>query len=567
MPQGWKIDATADLITFSEQPTVGTNNITVKEYAAGGAGSGATDVWALGAFSDAFGYPAEVEYFADRLFFAATRTQPQTIWASRIGDYRNFSRSVPIADDDSFSFTINARRLNAIRDLCALDNLLPLTLGTEWRMTAGADEVVTPSTVGFKPQSWFGASKLPALIIGASAVFVQEKGQLIRDLSYSFAAGESGGYEPTDLTKYCRHLVLNRLLVDATYAQAPFSIAHYVRDDGLMLAMTYDREEAVIAFAPQETAGWYESVCCVPEGKEHAVYVAVRRIVNGQEVRYTERFASRLPEDPLDEFHVDCGLTYDGRNTTATTLTLSGGTAWDSTEILTCTASAALFVGASDEDDHLYLHADAIEADADGIPRTVRRTVRVEIVDYSSATVVSVRPLGEVPAELQGVATATWTFARRTISGLDHLEGWEVAVVADAAVEPRKVVTDGEITLDRPGGVVHVGIPYKAVGLTLPLNMPGAESVRPRVKLISKAYLQVENTPGLKAGVSLDNLYEAKVREEEDYDEVTQRVTGLLEIGLDARWDRNGQFYFVADEPVPAKVLALIPDIEVGGSP
>lgn len=563
MPQGWVIDATADTITFFEQPFTGTNNITVKEYAPGGTGLGATDVWAFGAFGSAFGYPAEVEYFSDRLFLAGTTAQPQTVWASRIGDYRNFARSVPLLDDDAFSFTINARTLQAIRDLVALDHLLPMTTGGEWRMTAGSDEVVTPSTVGFRPQSWYGTARIPALIIGTSAVFV-DQGYLIRDLSYNFATGESGGYEPVELTKFAKHLVYGQVLTGAAYAQSPFSMAFYIRGDGVMLAMTYDRSEGVIAFAPQVTAGQFESVCCIPEGSETAIYVAVKRYVQGQEVRYIERFASRLPADTLDEFHVDCGLTYDGRNTGTTTLTLSGGSTWDSDDLLTCTASSALFTGASDEGDHLALSVRVLGADDEGFPTWDALTVRVEIIAYTSATEVQVRPIGTVPEELRGAATAVWTLARDTIGGLDHLEGWEVAVVADGCVEERKTVSGGQITLDRPGGVVHVGIPYRAVGRTLCLNAPGAESIRPRVKLISKAFLQVEETPGLKAGITLTDLYEAKVREAEDYDEATRRVTGLLEIGLDARWEDNGQFYFVADEPLPAKVLALIPDVDIG---
>lgn len=567
MPQGWTIDATADTITFLEAPPVGVNNVVVKEYATGGGGTGASDVWALGAFSPAYGWPSEVEYFADRLFFAASLLQPQTIWASRIGDYRNFSRSVPLADDDAISFTINARRLNSIRDLCALDNLLPLTVGGEFRMTTGSDDVVTPATVGFKPQSYFGASDLPAQIIGKSAIFVQEYGQLVRDISYNFTSGEAGGYEGGDLTQMARHLVNGFRLVDVDNCQAPYKLVWYVRSDGVLLGLTYDRDQQVVGWHRHDTRGFIESVCCVPEGDEVATYVVVRRIIDGQTVRYHERLRSRQFQNIEDAFFLDSGLTYDGRNTTATTLTLTGGTLWDDTETLTCTASASLFVPVTDIGDMLYLHFDVTDFDDDNQMVTTRESVRATITGYTSATVVSVKPVGLVPVSLRGAATVTWTFARDTIENLGHLEGQTVGILADGNVQARRVVTDAKVTLDSPGGVVHVGLPYRSEGESLDVNIPNAETVRDKAKLIRKVVLQVKDTRGLKAGPNLANLYEAKQREFEAYDEATNTITGAVEIPTEGNWDRNGRFVFVQDDPLPATILALIPDVLIGGTP
>jgi hypothetical protein len=560
MPQGWSVNATTDIITFLEAPASGTNNVVVKEY---GSSTGATDVWALGAFSPAYGWPAEGEYFGDRMVLAASLLQPQTLWMSRIGDYGNFSRSVPLADDDALSFTINARRLNAIRDLCALDNLVPLTLGGEWKMAAEGD-VVSPTTVGFDPESYWGSSKLPAQVIGKSALFVEETSQHVRELAYSFTSGESGGYEGGDLAQRASHLFDGFRLVDVSTALAPYKVVWYARDDGVLLGMTYDREQQVVAWHTHDTRGYVESVCCIPEGNEVATYLVVRRVIGGQTVRYHERLASRRFDAIEDAFFVDSGLTYDGRNTTATTLTLSGGTLWDDTETLTATASAALFLGAGDVGDMLYLHKDT-ETFEDNRPVTTRESVRVTITAYTSPTAVQVRPVGLVPAALRASATATWTLARDTISGLEHLEGETVAVLADGNVQEQKVVTAGAITLDYPGGVVHVGLPYRAVGESLDVNVASAETVRGTGKLISKVYMQVRNTRGLQAGPSLARLDSIKEREFEDYDQATQTITGLVEVQTEGNWDRNGRFFFVQPDPLPAEVLALIPDVTIGG--
>jgi len=197
MAQGWSIDPTADKIKFIEAPPAPSGspppatNINVKELPSGGFGG--TDVWALGAWCPAFGYPSVVEFFADRLFFANTPTDPQLTHASNTGDYYNFGRSSPIVDSDAFSFAINARQVNAVKELVPLDSLVLLTTGGEWKTSGGQDDVLTPTTIAFKPQSYNGAANMPALVIGNSGLYVQNRGYIVRDISYQF---DVDGIEP-----------------------------------------------------------------------------------------------------------------------------------------------------------------------------------------------------------------------------------------------------------------------------------------------------------------------------------------------------------------------------------
>lgn len=563
MPQSWQISDTDEEIIFGEAPPVGVDNIVVTELPDGG--GGATDVWAFGAFSDAFGWPSEVEYFADRLFFACTDLEPQAVWASCIGDYFRFTRSVPLQDDDPVTFRINARSLNQIRDLVPLDHLLPMTSAGQYKLTTGADDVVTPSTVGFKPQGSFGASHLPALVVGGSAIYVQEVGQLVREIAYNFAAGEAGGYEAGDLTKFARHLVRGHTLVDRCYAAAPLGVVLYVRDDGKLLALTRDRAEEVCGWTPLDTRGAFETVCSVPEDGQHVVYAGVRRTIGGETKRYIETFDNRQFERIEEAFFVDSGLTYDGRNTSETTLTLTGGDTWDVGEVLTLTASADLFDGDGDIGDQIVFEHTTEQYDAYDELVTVTESVRLQIVSAISATEVEVQPLGVVPEDLRDTAVADWIFARNVIAGLDHLEGEEVAILSDGSEQARQVVIGGQITLVQPGGLVHVGLPYRAEGESLDLNFPSAETIRDRAKAISKVGLQVERTRGLKAGPNRDLLNEVKQREFEVYGEPTRMVTDTIEIDTESAWDKNGRFVFVQDGPLPASLLALIPVVHVGG--
>lgn len=113
--------------------------------------------------------------------------------------------------------------------------------------------------------------------------------------------------------------------------------------------MTYLRDQQVFAWAPQSSTGKYESTCSISEGNEDAVYFVVNRTVNGQTVRYIERLSSRLFTSDEDAFFVDSGLSYDGRNTSDRTMTITGGSGeWDYRAEYTISVSGGAYFTSSD---------------------------------------------------------------------------------------------------------------------------------------------------------------------------------------------------------------------------
>lgn len=542
MAQGWLIDQANEKITFFEPPPVGTSNIVVNEYAKGAVGG--TDVWAMGAWSSRFGYPSEVEFFADRLWFAGTLAEPQRIDASNIGDYTNFGRSSPIVDSDAVSFTINARQVNAVRDLVPLDNLLVLTTGGEWKVTGGQNEVVTPSTIGVKPQSYHGTGEVSAKVIGESAIFVQEQGQRIRDLGYQF---EKDGFRGNEISVWADHLFVGHRVLGIDQSRAPYPVLWFPRDDGQLNGCTYMPEQEIIGWHPHETDGRILDVCVLPGTTEDEVYVLVEREVNGATVQYIEQMAEFLVEDQRDLVFVDSALTYDGRNTTATTLTLSifNNPSWNEDSLLTVKASGNIFAPGD--------VGDGLELEADGT------RIRLIIDSYVGVDEVLAYPTDQVPEAFRDTPLATWTFQRDAIGGLSHLEGKEVAILADGMVHPLRTVTGGAVSLDRPYGVVTVGLPYRGHIETLELNIPGGEPVRAQKKLLYKVGIQVLDTRGVKAGPDLDHLDEFPMRQFEPYDDPIARHTGTLELNVSAGWgEEAGHVHIVSDDPLPMEVLGIV---------
>ncbi len=540
--QGWTINATLDTITFNVAPIA--FGFAVEELSA----NRTTDTYAFGAWSKINGYPSEVEFFSDRLIFANTPAQPQTLWMSNVADYTNFGKSQPIVDSDAITTTLNARQLNEIRELVPLDSLLLLTSANAWRTITGDDNPLTPSTVGFKPQSGKGASNMPALVIDDnSAVYVQDRGFAVRDIGYKF---DTDGYTGSDLSVFSKHLIENKALIDWTYQCLPYSVIWIVRNDGMLLALTYMREQEIVAWTPMEMAGGtVESIACIPEGDEDVVYMVVNRTVNNVAgFRFVERMTNRLFTDVRECKFVDSCLTYDGRNTGSTTMDF-GGLLVTVGDLFTLTASASTFQPGDVGD---VIVAGYNEG----------RNIRARISVYTSPTVVSAileTPFGDFISP-----TTDWAFARDTISGLNHLDGESVMVLSDGFVHGPHTVTVGAITLTEPGALVHVGLAYTADLETLEPQPPGARNIRLDGKNIKRYGLLVENTRSIWYGPSFDKLDEKESRQYEQYIKPPDLENELEEVWATGSWAADGRMCVQQRDPLPAAFVGLLADFAVG---
>jgi hypothetical protein len=497
-------------------------------------------IWAFGAWSEDQGYPALVTYYQDRLVLANSPGQPQTEWASKVGEgnYHDFGKSSPLVSDDGITQTLNARQINAILELVPLDQLVALTASSSWA-SPKRGETWTPQTIGFDPQSYFGAADIRSVIIGEEAIFAERGAKRLRLLSYAYDVDKFKGGE---LTILARHLFKANTIVDMDYAADPHGVLWVVRSDGALCSLTYLKEQEVVGWARHDTAGGtFERVCVIPEAGRDAVYFIVRRAGG----RYLERLANREFSDLLDANFVDSGLTYDGRNLTATTITISGS--YVGGEACTLTASAAIFA-ANDV-------GDAILFDQ----------CRVTITGYTSPTVVTGLLESPVPAGLQAIGTTAWTFARDTFTGLAHLNGESVAIFADGSALAEQTVVNATITLDSPAGVVRIGKPITAEIETLEVTVFGGDPIRDRAKCIPKVAIVVEDTVGGKVGPDAANLEPIVMRELEMYTDPIEMKSEVFTAHPATTWNKSGRVLIRQDQPLPMSLLAAFPQVELGG--
>ena len=305
-----------------------TLNATMEVIEDMGSSTASTD-FALGSFSDTTGHPTCVTFFEQRLVFAGTTDQPQTIFFSKSGDYENMNenRGGTIADDDAIIYTIASNQVNAVRFMTATRTLIIGTAGGEFTVSGGAtDAAITPTNILIKKQSNHGAANVDAIAAGNSTLFLQRAKRKVRELAYNF---DVDGYLAPDMTILAEHITEGGI-TQMAFQQEPNQIVWMVRGDGQLIGFTYQRDQQVTAWHRHIFGGSFnsgdavcESVSVIPtDENEYQVYVIVKRTINSVTRRYVE-YLNDFDFDETDNTtfnFLDSQLSYSG----SATSTISG---------------------------------------------------------------------------------------------------------------------------------------------------------------------------------------------------------------------------------------------------
>ena len=449
-----------------------TTVVTIEILTDMGSSSSSTD-WSLGAFSNTTGHATCVTFFEQRLVFAGTKSQPQTLFFSKSGDYENMDDAYhdTIADDDAIVYTIASNQVNAIRFMTATRTLIVGTAGGEFAVSGGGTDVaITPTNILIKKQSNHGAANLDAIAVGNVTLFLQRAKRKIRELAYNF---DVDGYLAPDMTILAEHISESGI-TQMAYQQEPNQIIWCVRTDGQLIALTYQREQQVVAWHRHIFGGSFstgnavcESVAALPtDDNEYQIWVIIKRTINGA----TKRYVEYLHTFDFDE---------------------------------------------TDNTDFNFLDSQ---------------------LSYSGSPVTS-------------------------ISGLSHLEGQTVAILADGATHPRKTVTSGSISLDRSASKVKVGLPYTSLLQTMRLDAGSQDGTsQGKTKRIFDITLRIYESIGIEVGPDLNNMERIPFRSSATLmDQAIPVFTGDKEIEFRGNYETDGYVYVRQDQPLPLTILSLYP--------
>lgn len=499
--------------------------------------------------------PGAVAYFQQRLVYAASDAFPMTFWMSQPGSYNNFNISNPIQDDDAITGTLVSLQVNAIKSMIAMPGgLIMLTAKGAWQVSGGgggiaANTPITPADATAIPQAYNGANDVPPIVTNQDILYVQAKGSAVRDLSYNIYANI---YTGQDISVMSNHLFFGYTIKEWTYAEEPYKTVWAIRSDGTALCLTYMKEQELAGWSRHDTQGQFESVASVVESSEDATYFVVKRLINGAWTQYIERLAERVfVYGAEDAWSVDAGI-----------------------QSALPTPNATLYPSQASGSAVIYTTDAAVFANTDvgKIIRAGGGIGQITAVNSAQSVVVNISQAisQTIPNDPDNtpepVVSGQWSMTAQftTFYGLDYLEGMQVSILADGGVVTPQVVSGGSITLPNAASKVTVGLGFQAQLQNMKLDT-GEPTIQGKRKKINAVTIRAVNTRGLKVGRTFSTVVPIK--------ELTPNIplgqpipltTGDARIVLDPLWDIDGQVCIQQDDPLPATVLGIIPEITVG---
>jgi len=446
--------------------------VTVTVTVAIGSTAAQTD-WALGAWSNTTGWPACATFYQDRLFFANTTNQPNTVFSSKSGDFENFAANdistSAVADDSALIFTLSTDQVNAIHWMFGAKQLEIGTSDGPFLMSSGSDNLaLTPTNVTVNRESTDGVAAQKPVGAGKFTIYTDSNKRRIRELGYKL---DVDGFVTNDLTLLAEHITGGSTIKSLAYARSPNNIIWMLLADGTLRGMTYERDQNVVAFHRHTLGGTnvsIKSIASIPNQTEteNQLYLVVSRTINGATKHYVEFleevFDTNEGKTAADAFFVDSGLTYTGS-------------------------------------------------------------------------------------------------AASTISGLSHLEGQTVKVLADGATHPDVAVSSGAVTLTRTTTKCHVGLGFTASATTLdPEVQTETGTAQGKVKRIERASIRVVDTYTLQVGEEGGTIEEIPFRAAGDPMDTITLFTGDKRILINHQPERKFNLVIQHNKPQPCTVLAIM---------
>lgn len=249
-------------------------------------GTAASDEWHEGQWSDRRGFPTCVRFHEGRL-----------TWHGRDKSVASISDAFFSFDDEQegdagpINRSIGSGPVDTIEWALSLQRLMLGGQGAEFSVRSSSlDEPLTPTNWNLKSPSDEGSASVDAVKVNDSGILVQRGGTRI----YQLAWGDSGvDYEASHLSALIPEIGQPGITRIAVQRQ-PDTRVHFVRSDGTVAMLIFDRVEQVICFIEIETDGTIEDVVVLPGNsgeEEDWVYYSVARSINGATVRFLEKWA------------------------------------------------------------------------------------------------------------------------------------------------------------------------------------------------------------------------------------------------------------------------------------
>lgn len=455
----------------------------------------AQTTWALGVWSDTTGWPNSVSFFEERLYFAGADDTPQRVDGSVVADFEVFRPT-----------QVNGSVLD--------DDAVSFVIASEevnrTRWMSGARELVIGTTGSEFTASSAGAALTPTDIAVkrqtthgcADVAPVRVDNRLLflqragRKIRDFFFEFAEDSFISSDVTLFADHITRSGI-AQMAYQQEPDSLVWCVRADGQLATLVFKPGERVTGWTRQVMGGSFSGGDAVVES------VAV---IPGQDAA-GQTFAS----NDRDEVWVIVKRTVNGAT---------------------------------------VRYVEFMEKALEG---PLREDYDTEAA-WETAVLAAQEDAFYVDSGLTYDSTAT-----TTITGLDHLEGETVAILADGAVHPPKTVSSGSITLDYEASTVQVGLNagWKFTSLKFPSGGRAGPALVKK-KRTAKLGLVLKDTASFRFGTNKEDLRTKEFRAVADLtDTAVPLFTGEVLQDMPSNWGTDPRVYLQGTGPAPFTMLAM----------
>ena len=387
-------------------------------------------------------YPATGVVDRGRIYYAGTPSEPEQIWASKIGDFEDMAPGA--TEEDGFS-VVNSH-FGAIVWMLSAGNLVFGSTDAEYLITSQGP-VIFIGDIQINRQSAYGSVGIRAQQVADKVLYVTRDAKRFQAMQFD---RDSQAWLSDEVTFPSEH-ILAAGAISFAYEQYPHNLAWMSLLDGKLAACNYNR--------PMQIFGWHQ----------HNTLGFVQDIATGDQ----------------------------------------GGASHLVALILRGTGNLTLEISI-----------------ADGAPIDSRVTRQLS-------------PAGT------------------TVTGLEHLEGQVVQIVADGAVHPLRVVVGGEVELQLEAEFVQVGLGYRKRVKTLPFDSGSQKgSARAYTKRYKDIYLAL-----LDSGVPIINGQIPPVRTPPMLmDNAPPLTTGLVKVH-NLGWDKEAPVDIVQDGPVALQITGVYGEV------
>lgn len=284
--------------------------------------------WKLGSWSQRTGYPRTSCFHEQRQVFGGTTYQPQTIWGSASNDQTNFapddgSAASNITELTAYSFTLATAIPELIQWLATQESTLTgsnnLLIGTTKQIhsahAVSTGTAISARDITIAPLVKEGCAYIPPIIEGDTILFMQLYRRKFMEVYFDIRRYR---HIARDLMVQSEHLSDKFPVIGAAYQQQPYKMTWISSDKGDILGLTYDPTAGTQAWQRQVLGGNFggnnplvESIITVPGATQDAIWMVVKRTINGSTVRTIEAFSSapRTNSSRTDVVYLDASVT------------------------------------------------------------------------------------------------------------------------------------------------------------------------------------------------------------------------------------------------------------------